>query len=268
MITENEVEEIVRFIKKRCGIDLSGKKVLITGRLDHYLSQNGYSSYSEYMEAVRNDITGSEAINLVNSLTTNHTFFMREFAHFEFLRKEVLPELKQRESRTRDLRIWSAACSTGQEPYTIAMVIKDFFGLEHSQWDTQVLATDLDTKVIAGATKGVYTAEQVKEVPREWKQRYFKRMDENSYEIKPELKQEVIFRQFNLMDPFPFRGKFHVIFLRNVMIYFDDDTKRKLINKVYDFTQPGGYLFIGETEFIDRDATKFQYVRPSVFQKV
>ena len=220
------------------------------------------------MEAVRNDISGSEAINLVNRLTTNHTLFMREFTHFEFLKKEILPELKQRESSAKDLRIWSAACSTGQEPYTIAMVLKDFFGLEHSQWDTQVLATDLDTKVIARATKGVYTAEQVKEVPTEWKKRYFRQIDEAHYEIKPELKKEVIFRQFNLMEPFPFRGKFHVIFLRNVMIYFDDETKRKLINKIYEFTQPGGYLFIGETEFIDQDAAGFQYVCPSVFRKV
>lgn len=268
LITERELEEIITFVKKRSGIDLSGKKVLITGRLDHYLAQNGYSSYSEYMDAVRHDITGNEAINLVNSLTTNHTFFMREFDHFEFLRKEILPELKKKESASKDLRIWSAACSTGQEPYTLAMVLKDFFGLEHPQWDTKILATDLDTKVIAGAVRGRYSADQLKDVPGTWKQRYFRKVNETVYEVKPELKKEVIFRQFNLMDPFPFRGKFHVVFLRNVMIYFDDDTKRKLIDKIYEFTEPGGYLFIGATEFIDRSATKFRYICPSVFRKI
>lgn len=268
MITDSELEEIVKFVKGRTGIDLSGKKVLITGRLDRYLAQNGYSTYAEYMNAVRQDKSGSEAANLVNSLTTNHTFFMREFDHFEFLKREVLPELKQKESRKRDLRIWSAACSTGQEPYTLAMVLRDFFGLDHSNWDTKVLATDLDTKVIAKATKGLYSADQMKEILPEWKNRYFKQINETSYEVKPELKEEVIFRQFNLMDPFPFRGKFHVVFLRNVMIYFDEDTKRKLINKIYDFTEPGGYLFIGETEFIDREATRFRYIRPSVFRKI
>lgn len=268
MISDHELEEIIRFVKDRSGIDLSGKKVLITGRLDHYLAQNGYASYSEYMQSVRNDITGNEAINLVNSLTTNHTFFMREFDHFEFLRKEILPELKKTESQKKDLRIWSAACSTGEEPYTLAMVLKDFFGLEHDQWDTKVLATDLDTRVIAGAVKGRYKEDQIKNVPSVWKQRYFKRFDDVYYEVKPELKKEVIFRQFNLMDPFPFRGKFHVVFLRNVMIYFDDATKRKLVDKIYEFTEPGGYLFIGATEFIDRNATDFKYVCPSVFRKI
>jgi chemotaxis protein methyltransferase CheR len=267
LITDRELEEIISFVKQRSGIDLTGKKVLITGRLDHYLAMNGYASYREYMDAVRSDITGNEAIHLVNSLTTNHTFFMREFDHFEFLRKEILPELKRKESSSRDLRIWSAACSTGQEPYTLAMVLKDFFGLEHVQWDTKVLATDLDTQVIAGAQRGHYTAEQIKDVPAAWKQRYFHPLNETLFEVKPELKKEVIFRQFNLMDPFPFRGKFHVVFLRNVMIYFDDATKRKLINKIYEFMNPGGYLFIGATEFIDRSATRFKYVCPSVFRK-
>ena len=268
LITEHELEEIITFVKKRCGIDLSGKKVLITGRLDHYLVQNGYSSYSEYMDAVRHDITGNEAINLVNSLTTNHTFFMREFDHFEILRRDILPELKKKEQASKDLRVWSAACSTGQEPYTLAMVLNDFFGLEHPQWDTKVLATDLDTRVIAGAVRGRYSAEQIKDVPDVWKRRYFRQVAEGCYEVKPELKKEVIFRQFNLMDAFPFRRKFHVVFLRNVMIYFDDETKRRLVNRIYDFTETGGYLFIGATEFIDRSATRFKYVCPSVFRKI
>ncbi len=267
LITEHELNEIITFVKKRSGIDLNGKRSLVTGRLDHYLARNGYSSYSEYMDAVRRDITGNEAINLVNSITTNHTYFMREFEHFEFLRREVLPELKQKEREAKDLSIWSAACSTGQEPYTLAMVLKEFFGLEYSQWDTKVLATDLDTKALSRAVRGRYSAQQLRDVPEAWKQQHFRQINDAVYEVKPELKREVIFRQFNLMEPFPFRRKFHVVFLRNVMIYFDDAAKRKLVNKIYEFTEPGGYLVIGATEFIDRSATRFKYVCPSVFRK-
>ena len=117
------------------------------------------------------------------------------------------------------------------------------------------------------AARGVYLKEQIEPLPDRWKQRYFKQIGEDEYKVKEELKREVIFRQFNLMNPFPFRRKFHVVFLRNVMIYFEEDTKYQLIQKIYDFMEPGGYLFIGTTEGLDRHKTKFQYVEPSVYRK-
>ena len=180
----------------------------------------------------------------------------------------MLPWLKQKEAARKDLRIWCGAASSGEEPYMIAMVLAEFFGMEKSQWDTKVLATDISTKVLQKALAGIYSAEQLQSVPPQWKKRFFKSIGGGAqYQVTPELKQEVIFRQFNLMDPFPFRKKMHTIFLRNVMIYFDDNTKRQLVQKVYDTLEPGGYFFIGTTETIDRSSTPFQIIRPSIFRK-
>jgi chemotaxis protein methyltransferase CheR len=265
-ITDQEFYRIVRYVKARYGINLEQKRVLICGRLENYLIRNGYNSYDEYMNLVEHDPGSKEAVNLINVLTTNHTYFMREFVHMEFLKNVILPELRKKEARNRDLRIWSAASSTGEEPYTIAMVLMDFFGLEHKQWDTKVLATDLSTRVLQHAVSGKYLKEQLEPLPENWKRRFFTRLNEEEFEAKKELKDEVIFRQFNLMNPLPFKRKFHVVFLRNVMIYFDEQTKHELVEKIYDFMEPGGYLMIGTTESLDK--TRFRYIRPSIYRKV
>ena len=267
-MTEAEFLRIYRLIKSKYGIDLERKKEIVQGRLDNYIHRGGYQSYSEYMNAVESDFTGRLEKELVNILTTNHTFFMREFEHFDFLRQEVLPQLRRKEENTRDLCIWCGAASTGQEPYMLAMLLKDFFGLEHHLWDTKVLATDLSTEALQHATRGQYESEQVAGLPDIWKRRYLKRVgDSDKYEITSEIKEQVLFRQFNLMDTFPFKRKMHIVFLRNVMIYFDKDTKQELIQKVYDVMEPGGYLFVGRTETIDRGRTPFQMIQPSIFRK-
>ena len=267
MITEQEFRRIAVFVKQKYGIDLTGKQVLVNGRMENYLLRNGYSGYDEYMTKVERNPKGEEARNLINVLTTNHTYFMREFEHMDYLKKNVLPQIKAKEAARKDVRIWSAASSTREEPYTIAMVLKDFFGMDHSGWDTRVLATDLSTKVLQQAQRGKYLKEQIDPLPENWKRRYFKRLNGLEYQAAPELKKEVIFRQFNLMNPFPFRKKFHVVFMRNVMIYFDDATKQELLRKVYDYLEPGGYLFVGTTESIDRKGNNFQYIEPSIYRK-
>lgn len=127
MLTNREFERIVKYVKARSGIDLSEKQVLVAGRLENYLARNGYSSYDEYMEVVEKSKDGSEATHLINALTTNHTYFVRESEHFEYMRTIVLPQIRTREAASKDVRIWSAACSTGEEPYVIAMYLKDFF---------------------------------------------------------------------------------------------------------------------------------------------
>lgn len=267
MITEQEFHRIVVFVKQKYGIDLTGKQVLVNGRMENYLLRNGYSGYDEYMAKVEKNPKGEEARNLINVLTTNHTYFMREFEHMDYLKQIILPQIKMKEAAKKDIRIWSAASSTGEEPYTIAMVLKDYFGLDHKLWDTRVLATDLSTRVLEVAQRGKYLKEQIDPLPESWKRHYFKRVSSLEYQATPELKKEVLFRQFNLMNPFPFRKKFHVVFMRNVMIYFDDATKQALLKKVYDYMEPGGYLFVGTTESIDRKGNKFQYVKPSIYRK-
>ena len=267
-MTKEEFWRISRYIKDRYGINLENKKEIIQGRLDNYIRTEGYFNYNEYMNAVEDDITGNLEKELVNILTTNHTFFMREFEHFEFLRKVVLPELRIREGHSRDLCVWCGASSTGQEPYMLAMLLKEFFGLEQNLWDTKILATDISTEVLSHAVAGRYTGEQIEVLPDTWKRRFIRPINNgNEYEITDEIKKEVLFRQFNLMDEFPFKRKMHIVFLRNVMIYFDKETKRKLVEKVYDIMEPGGYLFIGRTEAIDRNYTDFELVQPSIFRK-
>ncbi len=267
VLTDNEFRQTVAYVKAHYGIDLSQKRVLVNGRLETHFLRNGYNSFEEFMTKVKEDPKGEEAKNLINVLTTNHTYFMRESGHFEYLTRMVLPYLKVRAASTKDLRIWSAASSTGEEPYTIAMYLMDYFGLEHSAWDLRVLATDISTRVLEHAVRGVYLKEQIEPLPDKWKRRFFQALGNGEYMAKDELKNQVIFRRFNLMDPFPFKRKFHVVFLRNVMIYFKDDVKYNLVQKVYDFMEPGGYLFIGATESLDKTKMQFQYIQPSVYRK-
>ncbi len=267
-MTQEEFKRIHVFLKNKYGIDMSKKLEIVNGRLENYLRKNGFRNYSDYMNAVETDITGRLEKELVNMLTTNHTYFMREAEHFDYLKQVVLPYLKKKEEKTKDLAIWCGAASTGEEAYTLAMIMVDFFGLEHSKWDTKVLATDVSTEVLQHAVHGVYQAEQVEKIPLTWKRRFMK-TDVNGefYEMTREIKEEVIFRQFNLMEPFPFRRKMHIIFMRNVMIYFDGNTKKELLKKINDVLEPGGYLFIGRTETLDRDGSSLEMIQPSIFRK-
>ena len=267
MITDNEFQRIVGYVKQHYGIDLSQKRVLVGGRLENYLVRNGFANYNELMAKVEKNPKGGEATDLINILTTNHTYFMRETEHFEFLKNVALPWAKSKTMNTKDLRVWCGASSTGEEPYTLAMIINDFFGVNHSGWDTRLLATDISMRVLQHASKGVYLREDIEPLPVNWKRHYFKQISQDEFRVKDELKREVIFRQFNLMDPITFKKRFHIVFLRNVMNYFQDDTKYDLIQRIYDHMEPGGYLFIGLTERLERRTVKFNYVQPSIYRK-
>ncbi len=267
-ITDNEFKKLTEYIKINYGINLSHKKTLIVGRLQNYLVQKGFKTFSQYFDNIISDKTGNEVTVLINKLTTNHTFFMREAAHFEYYRNKVLPYLQATEAKRRDLRIWSAGCSSGEEPYTLAMMNLDFFGSEKTLWDTKILATDISTNVLESAVKGTYPTESIEALPKNWKLSYFNRQNEETSVISDKVKSEVIFRRLNLMESaFPFKNKFHVIFCRNVMIYFEPKTKNELINKFYELTVDGGYLFIGHSESINREEAKYKYIMPAVYRK-
>lgn len=267
-ITKEEFSKLTSYIKGNFGINLTEKKItLITNRLSNILDQNNFNSFSEYYNYVTNDKSGKAVIELLNKITTNHTFFCREQKHFDFLRDEVLPYLEEKENNARDIRIWSAGCSSGQEPYTLAMIIKDYFGKKHNLWDTKILATDISAQVLKKASDGIYPNESILEVSNEWKNKYFKKYDSENVKVSDDIRKEIIYKRFNLMNPFPFRKKFHVIFCRNVMIYFDTETKRKLIDKYYRAMEPGGFLFIGHSESIERKYTDFKYVQPAIYRK-
>ena len=267
-MTDEEFFQIYRLLKERYGIDMERKKEIVQGRMENYIHTSGYRNYSEYLYALSADKSGRLEQELVNILTTNHTFFMREFEHFEYLKRVVLPQLRMSEERRRDLCIWCGAASTGQEPYMLAMLLKEFFGLEHDRWDTKVLATDISMEALNYAVKGVYEREQIESLPDAWKRRFLRTVDGGEkFEISQDIKDEVLFRKLNLMDNFPFKRRMHIVFLRNVMIYFDKETKDELIAKVYEVMEPGGYLFVGRTETIDRSNTPFRMIQPSIFRK-
>lgn len=266
-IREDEFNQLVGYVKSNCGLDLTGKKHLIEGRLQNLLYELDCANFTEYYKHVATDKTGEAIITLINKLTTNHTYFMREQEHFIFFKERILPYLVS-SVKTNDLRIWSAGCSSGEEPYALAMILDDFFGSKKMFWDTRVLATDISRKVLHQAIEGSYTSEQVKVLPEKWRKQYLQKTADGKYRIIDRIKNEVIFRAFNLNNSvYPFKRKFHVIFCRNVMIYFDGPTKKALVDKFYEYTEPGGYLLIGLAESIDRGSTKYKYVMPAVYRK-
>ncbi len=269
-ITDNEFNLLKNFIYNKCGIVLSEqKKSLVEGRLQRLLKDKSFTNFKQYYEYVSGDLSGNAIVDLINNITTNHTFFNRENQHFDFLFKNALPEIIKnlKEKKTNDLRIWSAGCSSGEEPYTIMTMMLDFFGSDYSYWDAGILATDISEKVLTIAKTGIYSDEKISELPAFLKQKYFKKLPNNLWKVIDSVKNEIKFAKFNLMNPqFVFKKKFHIIFCRNVMIYFDQKTRDELISKFYSVMEDGGYFFIGHSESLGRD-TQFKYIKPSVYKK-
>ena len=268
-ITDAEFQRLVKFIYDNFGINLSAKRVLVQGRLGNMLRDRGFKNYNEYIDAVMNDKSGAEITIILNKLTTNHTFFMREPEHYTFMKEVILPYMKS-VCTDHVLRIWSAACSSGEEVYTIAMLMDEFFGSDKANWDTRILASDISQNVIGKAKTGIYQEEGMKGLSNEWKARYFNKLSDGNFEICQAIKDEVIFNTFNLMDPMPDKYKsrpFDLIFCRNVMIYFDAPTKQALVNRFYDVLKPGGYFYIGHAESINRQETNFDYIKPAIYRR-
>ncbi len=268
-ITKKEFDQLSAYIKANYGIYLKPEKeTLVIGRLQNELLQKGFKNFTEYYDYVINDKTGIAVSVLMDKITTNHTFFMREADHFAYFREVVLPYLASRVTE-RDLRIWCAGCSSGEEPYTLAMLLDEFFGRDKPYWDTKILATDISNKVLEEAKRGVYGNKEMETLPAKWRMSYTVKQDSETSIFTEKIRNEVIFARLNLMEKvFPFRKKFHVIFCRNVMIYFDEMTKNTLVKKYYDLLETGGYLFIGHSESLNREETGFKYVQPAVYRKM
>lgn len=268
MMREETFHALASYIKEKFGICLGQeKKTLLEGRLVKVIARLGLADAQAYYAYLLKEKSGAADIELINAISTNHTFFMRETDHFQYFSETVLPDWYER-IRDRDLRTWCAACSTGEEAYTLAMLIGDFFSLRSCNWDTTLLATDISEAALAAARRGIYESKAVAQLPERWRKLYFHRMGEAHYQVNAKLQQEIVYRQFNLITPhFPFKRKFHAIFCRNVMIYFDKETRRALIDRFYQSLERGGYLFIGHSEVLDRRETPFEYLRPSVYRK-
>ncbi|MBT5306460.1 MAG: protein-glutamate O-methyltransferase CheR [Candidatus Scalindua sp.] len=274
ILSNKEFEMFRGLIYDTCGISLTlSKKELVKSRLTKRLSTLGIDTFSDYYKYVtKSEKTGKELVQLVDSISTNKTDFFREKKHFDFLDTNLLPSLvlSKEKSRNRKLRIWCAAASSGEEPYTLAMTVFNHIK-PGDGWDVKILATDISTKVLQKAINGVYDSKLLKDIPPETISSHFSPVlvdKTNCYKAKDHLKDIITFRRFNLMtEKFPFKYPFDFIFCRNVMIYFDPETQHRLVSKFYDCLPKDGHLFIGHSETLSRSNSNFKYVLPAAYRK-
>ena len=267
--TDSEFKRLRELVYARTGIALSdAKRELVYGRLARRLRKLKLASFAEYCQLVEQP--GSDEIQeLTNAITTNLTSFFREGYHFEQLAAEALPQLESERMATRRLRLWSAGCSTGEEPYSLAVVMREC--LAHlANWDVKLLATDIDSKVLATAAEGVYPAERFKGVSAERVRNWFPQLAGRPgfCAASAELKSLITFKQLNLLDAWPMRGPFDIIFCRNVVIYFDKATQRKLFDRMAEMQEPGGWLFIGHSENLHNVTQRYKLVGRTVYRRL
>ncbi len=263
-ISEKDFQRLVSFVHSKYGLDLHQKRQLVNSRLSSTVKNMGFKGFTEYVDYLLKKGSGDDINQLLSKLTTNYTYFMREVESFDYFTRVILPEIVRKHERDKCLSIWSAACSSGEEPYNISMYIMDYLGGKASAWDTRLLASDISVDALQKAKRGVYELPDT--IPPHWKKNYFKPATGKMYQVAPKIKDNVIFKQFNLMDPIQFKRKFDVIFCRNVMIYFDQPTKSALARRMFDATVPGGYLIISKAENLPPD-TPYARVATSIFQK-
>eukprot|EP01107_Rhizomastix_libera_P006605 TRINITY_DN20755_c0_g1_i1.p1 TRINITY_DN20755_c0_g1~~TRINITY_DN20755_c0_g1_i1.p1 ORF type:complete len:294 (+),score=-19.03 TRINITY_DN20755_c0_g1_i1:86-967(+) len=272
-IKDEEFKALRDFVYNNIGINLTEeKRTLLMGRLQKILRKYKMRSFTDYYNFLLNDKSGDGLSELADTISTNHTFFGREKDHFDYFLNKVLPEIEARckKNNTRDIRVWSAGCSTGEEPYTLVMLMMEYFKSDYNKWTAGVLATDISSNVLEKAKNAIYSNERVASLPDHLKKKYFKpQLPNGDWEIVDAVKKEVVFRRLNLMNPvFPFKKQFDCIFCRNVMIYFDGPTRKALVDKFYQNVVNRGYLFIGHSETLKREGTDFEFILPAVYQKI
>jgi chemotaxis protein methyltransferase CheR len=272
VLTDKDFKKISQIVYDHCGINLhTGKKELVRARLAKRLRAGNFKTFPEYMDYVLADKTGMEFSVLIDSISTNLTSFFREDQHFKYMENVFLPELlgRKRAQKNFKIRAWSAGCSSGEEPYTIAIVLNEALKGQ-GRWDAKILATDISTNILAMAKKGMYSEERVAPVPAALKSKYLvphKTKGEKVYEVGQSLRNMIIFNYLNLMKDWPIKGPIDFIFCRNVMIYFDKPTQNVLINRYWDILDSGGILFTGHSESLTGIEHKFKYVQPTIYMK-
>ena len=260
-------EKVSRVLHQYAGITLNtGKQELVRSRLGKRMRATGIFGFKEYLKYVENDATGRELHEMIDALTTNKTSFFREEQHFDYLRTCVLPKMQ---AANRKLRIWSAGCSTGEEPYTLAIVLRES-NPDIDKMDVKILATDISSRVLACARKAEYTEDKLSDLPPGMLQKYFTPVDgepSGSWRVNDSVRKMVTLANVNLMNQWSMHGPFQIIFCRNVMIYFDRPTQMHLVRRFWDMLDHGGYLFVGHSESLLGSADGFKYARPAVYTK-
>ena len=266
-LTRRDLSEIADMIYSDAGIFLNESKAsLVYSRLSKRLRKIGLSSFRQYCELVGSEQGAAERREMLSQLTTNFTKFYRERHHFEHLETEILPDLIKRARAGGRVRIWSSACSHGHEPYSLAMTILSAFP-DVMKYDFKILASDIDPKVVATATQGIYTGDAIEPVGAAFKREYFTNIGDDKFEVNANVKALISFRELNLIASWPFKGKFDVIFCRNVVIYFDDPTQSKIWQRYADVILKQGHLFIGHSERLSGPAKdKFKNVGITTFR--
>lgn len=261
-LAPGEFEEIRRLAHKAFGLDLKpGKEQLVEARLGRLMRRGGFRSYRQLYRHIVEDRTGESLAAMIDALATNHTAFYREPEHFHFLRDRVLPELRGR----GQVDVWCAACSTGEEVWTLACALNDALPATR----VHITATDISRKALAAAERAAYTAERCAALPAVWLARYFtaEPAPASGYRVKPSLRAQTVFSRLNLMQSFAWPRQFQIVFCRNVMIYFDAETQARAVEKLAAGLEPGGYLFIGHAESLPRNSASVEYVQPAVYRK-
>jgi chemotaxis protein methyltransferase CheR len=264
-----DFEALRKLVKQITGINLSDqKRELVYGRLARRLRALRLRSFAEYRELLATD-GGQEIVEFCNAITTNLTAFFREPHHFEYLREHVLAPLVANTNGTRRLRIWSAGCSTGEEPYSLAMTVLETLP-DLRRWDVRILATDLDSDVLERGRRGVYAEDRLKNLSAQRRARFFserRARDGVWFEASAELKSLITFKQLNLMHTLPMRGPLEAIFCRNVVIYFDKDTQRELFARIAQLQRPGNLLFLGHSESLFKVTEDYTLIGKTVYRR-
>jgi len=270
-LNDREFEQIRNLVYKSFGINLTDqKRALVVGRLNKVLREKGFNTFSEYYNYVTTDQTGKSLSTLVDRISTNHTFFWRESDHFEHFIEISLPEWldRQRARGQKQLRIWIAGCSSGEESYLLAMLIREILGTEYASWEIGILATDISVTSLEKAAAGIYTSENVMHLPAVYRNKYMQKLPDGRWQVKDTIRKMVVHRRLNLMrTDFPFKRKFHFVFCRNVMIYFDRPTRDGLIARFYQHMDSESFLYIGHSETLGRTNELFSYVKPAVYRR-
>lgn len=267
--TSTDFEAVRKTLYELAGISLNeGKGDLVYGRLSRRLRALKMNRFSEYLGYIHSASGEGEVVHFINALTTNLTAFFREPHHFEFLTNTALPETMLRHRSDHRIRLWSAGCSTGEEPYSIAMILSES-PLLGSPWNTRLLATDLDSNVVATAREGRYAEQRIAGLTRARSKKWFHALPGGKdVQVKSALQEAIIFKQLNLMHDWPMHGPFDIIFCRNVVIYFDKPTQKQLFDRYADILVDGGYLFLGHSETMHKLSDRFELVGKTIYRKV
>jgi chemotaxis protein methyltransferase CheR len=264
-LTTEDFRAIVAIVREASGIVLTEvKRELVYSRLRRRLRALGLHSFADYRALLDGPDGNAELVRMINAITTNLTGFFREGHHFDFLADRLLPALPRARRR---LRIWSAGCSSGEEPYSLAMTLHRAMP-DLASWDARILATDIDTDMVATGAAGRYAMQRADAIPPELRRAHVRRVDTETVEMGHELKSLIAFRQLNLLGPWPMKGPFDVIFCRNVVIYFDKPTQRELFDRYADLLTQDGHLFVGHSETLHNITDRFRHLGRTIHRRI